>query len=35
MNIAYNSANIQVETVNFAFAQQTVIEYFYLCFNIQ
>jgi len=29
MKIAYNSAYVQIETVNFTFTQQTIIEYFY------
>jgi len=35
MGIAYNFSYIQIETVNFIFAQQAVIVYFYLCSNIQ
>jgi len=35
MKIAHNSAYIQIETINFTFAQQAVIVYFYLCFNFQ
>ena len=33
MKIAYNSAYIQKETLNFIFARQAVIAYFYLCSN--
>ena len=33
MKIAYNSAYVQIETVNFTFAQQAVIVYFYICSN--
>jgi len=29
MNIAYNSAYVQIETFNFTFAQQAVVVYFY------
>jgi len=35
MRIAYNYAYVQIETVNFTFAQQAVIVYFYLCSNVQ
>ena len=35
MKIAYNSAYVQIETVNFTFTQQTVIVYFYLYSNVQ
>jgi len=35
MKIAYNSAYVQVESVNFTFAQQAVIVYFYRCSNFQ
>jgi len=31
MKIAYNSAYVQIETLNFTFAQQAVIVYFYVC----
>jgi len=32
---AYNSADVQRETVNFTFTQQAIIMYFYLCSNFQ
>jgi len=35
IKIAYNSANIQIETFNFTFAQQAIIVYFYLCSNFK
>jgi len=35
MKIACNSAYIQTETLNFTFAQQTIIVYFYLRSNFQ
>jgi len=33
MKIAYNSAHVQTETLNFTFARQAVIVYFYICSN--
>jgi len=35
MNIACNSAYIQIETLNFIFTRQAIIVYFYLCSNFQ
>jgi len=35
MKIADNSAYIQIKTLNFTFAQQAVVVYFYLCSNFQ
>jgi len=35
MKIAYNSANIHVETFNFTFTKLATIVYFCLCFNFQ
>jgi len=35
MKIAYNSAHIQIETLNSTFAQQAIILYFYLYSNFQ
>jgi len=35
MKIACNSVYIQTETLNFTFAQQAVIVYFYICSNPQ
>jgi len=35
MTIAYNSAYIQTEALNFTFARQAVIVYFYVCSNFQ
>jgi len=35
MKIAYNSAYVQIENLNFTFARQAVIVYFYLCSNFQ
>jgi len=35
MKIAYNSAYFQMETLNFAFARQAIIVYFYFCSNFQ
>ena len=35
MKITYNSAYVQIKTLNFTFTQQAVIVYFYLCSNFQ
>ena len=35
MKIAYNSAYIQIETLNFTFAWQAIIVYFYVSSNFQ
>ena len=35
MKTDHNSAYIQIETVNFTFAQQADTVYFYLCSNVQ
>jgi len=35
VNIAYNSAYVQIETCSFTFIQQALIVYFYLCSNFQ
>jgi len=35
MKIAYNSAYVEIETLNFTFARQAVIVYFYRCSNFQ
>jgi len=35
MKIAYNSAYVQTGTLNFTFARQAAIVYFYLCSNFQ
>jgi len=35
MEIAYNSAHVQIEMFNFTFAQQAIIVYLYLCSNFQ
>jgi len=35
MKIAYNSAYLQMETLNFTFVWQAIIAYFYLCSNCQ
>ena len=35
MKIAYNSAYVHTETLNFTFAWQAIIVYFYLCSNLQ
>jgi len=35
MKIAYNSAYVQLETVNFTFNRQAIIVHFYLCSNFQ
>jgi len=31
MKIAYNSADMQIESLHFTFAQQAITVYFYLC----
>jgi len=35
MKTAYNSTYLETETLNFTFAWQAVIVYFYLCSNFQ
>ena len=35
MKIGYNSAYVQIETLNFTFTWQAVIVHFYVCSNFQ
>jgi len=35
MKIAYNSAYVEIEMLNFNFTQQAIIVYVYLCSNNQ